>query len=107
MANVAVIRTGGKQYKVSEGETLEVERLTTAPGSSAEFSDVLLVVQDSKVQVGKPTVAGAKVVAEVVTHNRAPKVIAFKYRRREGYHRTVGHRQARTRIKIQKIQAGK
>ena len=107
MANVAVIRTGGKQYKVSEGETLEIERLTTAPGSSAEFSDVLLVVQDSKVQVGKPTVAGAKVVAEVVTHYRAPKVVAFKYRRREGYHRTVGHRQARTRIKIQKIQAGK
>lgn len=107
MANVAVIRTGGKQYKVSEGETLEIERLTTAPGSSAEFSDVLLVVQDSKVQVGKPTVAGAKVVAEVVTHDRAPKVIAFKYRRREGYHRTVGHRQTRTRIKIQKIQAGK
>ena len=107
MANVAVIRTGGKQYKVSEGETLEIERLTTAVGSSTEFSDVLLVIQDSKVQIGKPTVAGAKVVAEVVHHDRAPKVIAFKYRRREGYHRTVGHRQARTRIKIQKIQAGK
>ena len=107
MANVAVIRTGGKQYKVSEGETLEIERLTTTAGSSTEFSDVLLVVQDSKVQIGKPTVAGAKVVAEVVNHDRAPKVIAFKYRRREGYHRTVGHRQARTRIKIQKIQAGK
>lgn len=107
MANVAVIRTGGKQYKVSEGETLEIERLTTATGSSAEFSDVLLVVQDSKIQVGQPNVAGAKVVAEVLLHDRAPKVIAFKYRRREGYHRTVGHRQARTKIKIQKIHAGK
>ena len=107
MANVGVIRTGGKQYKVSEGEILEIERLTVAPGSSAEFSDVLLLVQDAKVHVGKPTVSGAKVVAEVVAHDRAPKVVAFKYRRREGYHRTVGHRQARTRIKIQKIQAGK
>ena len=107
MANVAVIRTGGKQHKVSEGEILEIERLTVAPGSSAEFSDVLLLVQDAKVQVGKPTVSGAKVVAEVVAHDRAPKVVAFKYRRREGYHRTVGHRQSRTRIKIQKIQAGK
>ena len=105
MANVAVIRTGGKQYKVSEGETLEIERLTTAPGSSAEFSDVLLVVQDSKVQVGKPTVAGAKVVAEVVTHDRAPKVIAFKYKRCKNYRRTVGHRQKYSRVKITKIAA--
>jgi large subunit ribosomal protein L21 len=107
MATVAVIRTGGKQYKVREGETLEIERLTAEPGSSTEFADVLLLAQDSKVQVGKPTVSGAKVVAEVVAHDRAPKVVAFKYRRREGYHRTVGHRQARTRIKIKTIQAGK
>ena len=74
MANVAVIRTGGKQYKVSEGEILEIERLTVAPGSSAEFSDVLLLVQDAKVHVGKPTVSGAKVVAEVVAHDRARKL---------------------------------
>ncbi len=107
MATVAVIRTGGKQYKVIEGETLEIERLTAAPGSSTEFSDVLLLIQDANVQIGKPNVAGAKVVAEVVAHDRAPKVIAFKYRRREGYHRTVGHRQARTRVKIQKISVGK
>ncbi len=107
MATVAVIRTGGKQYKVREGETLEIERLSAEPGSSAEFADVLLLAQDSKVQIGKPTVSGAKVVAEVVAHDRAPKVVAFKYRRREGYHRTVGHRQARTRIKIKTIHAGK
>ena len=107
MTKVAVIRTGGKQYKVVEGETLEIERLTAAPGTSTEFSDVLLVIQDANVQIGKPIVAGAKVTAEVLVHDRGPKVIAFKYRRREGYHRTVGHRQARTKVKIQKISVGK
>lgn len=107
MTKVAVIRTGGKQYKVVEGETLEIERLTAARGTSTEFSDVLLVIEDANVQIGKPNVAGAKVTAEVLVHDRGPKVIAFKYRRREGYHRTVGHRQARTKVKIQKISAGK
>ncbi|MCX6935673.1 MAG: 50S ribosomal protein L21 [Verrucomicrobia bacterium] len=84
-----------------------MQKSPAAPGSSTEFSDVLLLIQDANVQIGKPNVAGAKVVAEVVAHDRAPKVIAFKYRRREGYHRTVGHRQARTRVKIQKISVGK
>ncbi len=107
MAKVAVIRTGGKQYKVIEGETLEIERLTAAPGTSTEFSDVLLLIDDADVKIGKPNVSGAKVTAEVLIHDRAPKVIAFKYRRREGYHRTVGHRQARTKVKIQKISFGK
>ena len=107
MAKVAVIRTGGKQYKVIEGETLEIERLTAAPGTSTAFSDVLLVIEDANVQIGKPIVAGAKVTAEVLVHDRGPKVNAYKYRRREGYHRTVGHRQARTKVKIQKISAGK
>lgn len=107
MSAIAVIRTGGKQYKVREGETLIVERLTAETGTSTEFSDVLLLSQDSKVQVGKPTVAGAKVVAEVIANDRAPKVIAFKYRRREGYHRTVGHRQSQTKVKIKTILAGK
>ncbi len=107
MPTLAVIRTGGKQYKVREGDTLEVERLAGEPGSSTEISDVLLIAQDSKVQVGKPVVSGAKVVAEVLAHDRAPKVVAYKYRRREGYHRTVGHRQSRTRIKIKAIQGGR
>ncbi len=107
MPTLAVIRTGGKQYKVREGDTLEVERLAGEPGSSTEISDVLLIAQDTKVQIGKPVVSGAKVVAEVLAHDRAPKVIAYKYRRREGYHRTVGHRQSRTRIKIKAIQGGR
>ena len=107
MPTLAVIRTGGKQYKVREGDTLEVERLVGEPGSSTEISDVLLLAHDSNVQVGKPVVSGAKVVAEVLTQDRAPKVIAYKYRRREGYHRKVGHRQSRTRIKIKAIQGGR
>lgn len=102
----AVIRTGGKQYKVSEGETLDIELITPAEGqTSATISDVLLVGEGDNFTVGAPTVTGASVTVEILDTVKARKVIAYKYRRREGYHRTVGHRQKLTRIKVTKIAA--
>jgi len=100
----AVIRTGSKQYKVSEGDLIDVELLEGAePGKSTVFNDVLLVSNGSAVSVGTPTVSGASVTGEVMGEVKGDKVIAFKYRRTEGYHRTVGHRQRYLRVKIGKI----
>lgn len=101
----AIIRSGGKQYKVAEGDTLDLELLTPAKegDKGATISDVLLVADGDKVSIGKPTVAGASVTVEFVDEVKAPKVIAYKYRRREGYHRTVGHRQKLSRVKVSKI----
>ncbi|PTY03607.1 50S ribosomal protein L21 [Verrucomicrobia bacterium LW23] len=102
----AVIRTGGKQYKVSEGETLDIELITPAEGqNTATISDVLLVGEGDKVTVGAPTVSGASVTVDILDTVKARKVVAYKYRRREGYHRTVGHRQKLTRVKVSKIAA--
>ena len=99
----AVIETGGKQYRVTAGDTLDVERLETEAGKPHTFDRVLLVANDGKISVGAPTVASATVVAEVTQHMRGEKKIAFKMKRRKGYHRTVGHRQELTRIKITDI----
>ena len=99
----AVIETGGKQYRVTAGDKLEVERLETEAGKPHTFDRVLLVANDGKVSVGTPTVAGAKVVTNVTQHLRNEKKIAFKMKRRKGYHRTVGHRQELTRVKITDI----
>ncbi len=99
----AVIETGGKQYRVAPGDTLEVERLETEAGKPFTFDRVLLVANDGKVSVGTPTVASAKVMADVTGHLRGEKKIAFKMKRRKGYHRTVGHRQELTRVKITDI----
>jgi large subunit ribosomal protein L21 len=99
----AVIETGGKQYRVTAGDTLDVERLETEAGKPHTFDRVLLVANDGKVTVGAPTLAGAKVVADVTQHLRGEKKIAFKMKRRKGYHRTVGHRQELTRVKITDI----
>lgn len=99
----AVIETGGKQYRVAPGDTLSVERLETEAGKPHTFDRVLLVANDGKVSVGAPILATAKVVADVTEHLRGEKKIAFKMKRRKGYHRTVGHRQELTRIKITEI----
>jgi len=101
----AVIRTGSKQYKVKEGDTIDVELLDIEPGQSAVFNEVLLLANGDAVSVGQPTLAGASVTAEVLGEIKGDKVIAFKYKRRQGYHRTVGHRQRRLRVKIGKISA--
>jgi large subunit ribosomal protein L21 len=101
----AVLETGSKQYRVVAGDTLKIERLDVAAGEPFTFDRVLLVNNDGKVTVGSPTVAEASVVADVVEHVRGEKKIAFKMRRRKGYHRTVGHRQELTVVKIKEIKA--
>ena len=99
----AVLETGGKQYRVSAGDTLEIERLPVDAGQSFTFDRVLLVNKEGSVSVGAPTVASATVVADVVSHKRGPKLLAFKMKRRKGYHRTVGHRQELTVVRIKEI----
>jgi large subunit ribosomal protein L21 len=101
----AIIQTGGKQYRVSEGDVLSVEKLAVETGKETTFSDVLLVVNGDKVTLGSPLVSGASVQAEVVDQYKDDKVIAFKFKRRKGYHRTVGHRRQLTELKITKISA--
>jgi large subunit ribosomal protein L21 len=101
----AVIHTGGKQYRVAEGDVLDVEKLDLEAGTETQFSEILLVAGDQGVTVGAPYVSGASVTAEVVDQTKAPKVIAFKYKRRKGYHRTVGHRRQLTKLKITAIKA--
>ncbi len=101
----AVIHTGGKQYRVAEGDVIEVEKLDFEAGAEAKFDEVLLVSNGSGVSIGAPHVQGAAVTAEVVEQDKAEKVIAFKFKRRKGYHRTVGHRRQITRLKITSITA--
>ena len=99
----AVLETGSKQYRVAKGDTLEVERLEVEAGKPVTFDRVLLVNTDGKVAVGAPTVANASVVADVVEHVRGEKKVAFKMKRRKGYHKTIGHRQELTVVKIKEI----
>jgi large subunit ribosomal protein L21 len=101
----AVLETGGKQYRVVAGDTLEIERLAIEAGQVVTFDRVLLVNADGKLSVGSPTIASATVLADVVAHKRGVKLIAFKMKRRKGYHRTVGHRQELTVVKIKEIKA--
>ena len=100
----AIIATGGKQYKVSEGDTIRVEKLGAEAGSKFTFDQVLLVSGDD-VKVGEPTVDGASVEATVVGDGKAKKVIVYKYKRKTGYHKKNGHRQTYTEVKIDKINA--
>lgn len=101
----AVIETGGKQYRVTTGDTLEVERLPVQAGQTTTIERVLLVNLDGQVRVGTPTVADATVVAEVVAHKRGEKKIIWKMKRRKGYHKLQGHRQELTVIKVKEIKA--
>ena len=101
----AIIRSGGKQYKVQEGDTLEIE-LVEFPAEGDKkvtISDVLLVGNGDQYSVGSPLLSGASVGLELVEDIKARKVVAYKYRRREGYHKTVGHRQKLSRVKVGKI----
>jgi large subunit ribosomal protein L21 len=101
----AVLETGSKQYRVAAGDTLEIERLETEAGKPVTFDRVLLVNNDGKVTVGVPTVSGANVTADVVAHKRGEKKLTFKMKRRKGYHKTIGHRQELTVVKITAINA--
>lgn len=100
----AIFKTGGKQYRVSEGDKLDVELLTAEAGDTHTFDEVLCVSTGAGVNVGSPVVAGAKVTAKVLAQVRAKKVIAFKYKRRKGFHKTKGHRRQMTRLQIESIQ---
>ena len=100
----AIIATGGKQYKVSEGDIITIEKLGKEADEKVTF-DQVLVVSDKDIKVGNPTVAGATVDATVVKEGRAKKVIVYKYKRKTGYHKKNGHRQCFTQVKIDKINA--
>ncbi len=100
----AVIRTGGKQYRVSEGDRLRIARRGEEVGSDIDFDEVLMIGGDD-VKVGKPLVAGASVSARVLAHDRAKKIIVFKFKRRKNYRRKQGHRQDYTEIQIGSIKS--
>ncbi len=101
----AVIKTGGKQYRVSEGDILAVEKLEGEQGSTITFDNVLAVGGGEGLKLGKPFLEGAKVEAEVLVQGRAKKVLVFKFKRRKGYKRTKGHRQYFTRVRVKSINA--
>jgi large subunit ribosomal protein L21 len=99
----AVIRTGGKQYKVAPEDVLQIEKIDGAAGDAVQFADVLMIGGEGESAVGAPLVAGAAVSAEVVEQGRGPKVIIFKKRRRQNYRRKKGHRQDLTTVRILEI----
>jgi len=101
----AVIETGGKQYRVEVGQTVDIERLKASVGDTVELDRVLMVGDGEKVRVGCPVVEDAKVLAKVVSHGRGRKVTVFKYRPKQRYRRKRGHRQNYTRLRIENIEA--
>jgi len=101
----AVIETGGKQYRVQEGDVLKVEKLALEVGETVEFNRVLTVANEGELKIGRPLVEGAKVVAKVLEQAKSKKIIVFKYKAKANYRRKQGHRQPFTRIAIEKIEA--
>lgn len=99
----AVIKTGGKQYRVAQGDTLKIETLAAEVGSIVSFDEVLLVGEGEQVKLGTPTVAGGAVKAEVLAHGRGEKIRIVKHRRRKHYHKEQGHRQNFTEVKVTEI----
>src|ERR1700747_1656344 len=102
----AIIKTGGRQFRVAEGDTIDVDLLDVEPGKTATFGDVLMFADGKNITQGNPLISGAKVTVEVLEQRKDKKVVAFKYKRRKGYHRTVGHRRKLTRVKIKNISVG-
>ena len=98
----AIIRTGGKQYKVEAGDVISIEKLDAEVGASVSF-DVLMLCDGENVRVGQPTVSGASVKAEVLEHGKAKKVIVFKYKPKKNYRKKQGHRQPYTKVKITEV----
>ncbi len=101
----AVIETGGKQYRVAQGDTVHIEKLTGEVGDSIQFDNVLLIGDGSDITVGKPSVAGATVSGEIIGHGKDKKLIVFKFKRRKDYRRRTGHRQQYTAVKITAVAA--
>ena len=100
----AIIATGGKQYKVAEGDVIKVEKLDVEDGATVTFDQVLVVSNDG-MKIGNPTVEGATVTAKAIETAKARKVIVYKYKRKSGYHKKNGHRQLFTKVQIEKINA--
>ena len=100
----AVVRTGGKQVRMTPGDSVRVEKLAGAVGDSIELDDVLLVQNDSELKVGRPKVDGARVVGTITNQGRGPKITVFKMKRRKGYRRKAGHRQDYTEILVDRIE---
>ncbi|MEQ8290344.1 MAG: 50S ribosomal protein L21 [Gammaproteobacteria bacterium] len=101
----AVIKSGGKQYKVEQGDKLRVEKLASEEGDNVEISEVLMIADGDNVTVGTPFVAGAKVTAKVESHGRGPKIKIVKFKRRKHHYKQMGHRQGYTELSITKIAA--
>ncbi|PKM22558.1 MAG: 50S ribosomal protein L21 [Gammaproteobacteria bacterium HGW-Gammaproteobacteria-14] len=101
----AVIKTGGKQYRVEQGDVLRIEKLEVGTGETVDFNDVLMVADGDNINVGQPLIAGAKVTAEVLSQGRHDKIRIMKFRRRKHYRRQAGHRQWFTEVKITGISA--
>jgi len=99
----AVIKTGGKQHRVAEGDVLRVEKLEGKKGDTVVFEEVLLVTKEDQTRVGTPVVQGAKVVGEIVQQGKGPKIIIFKKKRRKGFLKKTGHRQPLTEVRIKEI----
>ena len=99
----AVIKTGGKQHKVTEGDVLSIEKLEGEKGAEIVFNEVLLISDDKNIKVGKPFIDGAKVVGEIITQKKGPKIHVYHMTRRKGFHKKTGHRQNLTSMKITKI----
>ena len=102
----AIIRTGGKQFRVEPGQTLRIPSIVGEAGGSVEFNDVLLGSDGESVHTGVPALAGARVTGEIVKHGRGDKIIVFKFKRRKNYARKQGHRQKFTEVRIQTISLG-
>ena len=102
----AIIRTGGKQFRVQPGQTLRIPTLLGDAGAAVEFNDVLLGSDGNSVQTGVPSLSGAKVTGEIVKHGRGDKIIVFKFKRRKNYARKIGHRQNFTEVRIKDITLG-
>ena len=103
MDQYVIIQSGGKQYRVGEGDTVKVEKINGKAGDDVKLEDVLFVRNEGKSIVGQPTVSGASVTAQVIRHVKAPKVIVFKQHRKKVYRKTQGHRQSLTELRIKQI----
>ena len=99
----AVIKTGGKQHRVSEGDVIAIEKINGTKGDAVVFDQVLVVEKEGDVRIGQPIVAGATVTGEIIAQTKGPKVIIFKMKRRKGYRKKTGHRQLLTSMKIKEI----
>jgi large subunit ribosomal protein L21 len=99
----AIIKTGGKQHRVSQGDEITVEKITGNKGDSLVFDEVLMVANEGEFKIGAPILEGAKVVSEILEQTKGPKIVVFRMKRRKGYHKKTGHRQPLTRVKIKEI----